>query len=142
MLLGTRVTVRCAAVLSRIQRSPPLQRHIPSPLLRCFEYGYCLDAVAGQPWPVNRSPLPVHPSNPLLLPLPLPPLPPPPLLRVCVCACLKVCLRWILQRGAVIAAGTGHNASKAASYAAENLGALSMNELSAEEMTKLGQLQL
>jgi len=36
----------------------------------------------------------------------------------------QVCTRWTLQRGAVIAAGTGHNASKVALDSADNLGAL------------------
>merc|ERR1719272_2333581 len=34
----------------------------------------------------------------------------------------QVCMRWVLQRGAVIAAGTGSNATTAPEYARENLG--------------------
>ena len=34
----------------------------------------------------------------------------------------QICLRWVLQRGAVVAAGTGANASTVAAYAKENLG--------------------
>jgi len=54
----------------------------------------------------------------------------------------QVCLRWALQRGAVLASGTGSNASKAAAYSKENLGAITMSELTGDEMTKLGNLQL
>ena len=33
----------------------------------------------------------------------------------------QVCLRWVLQHGAVMAVGTGANASKVAGYAEEDL---------------------
>jgi hypothetical protein len=36
-------------------------------------------------------------------------------------AWLQVCLRWALQRGAVIAAGTGNKNATVGSYAKENL---------------------
>jgi diketogulonate reductase-like aldo/keto reductase len=48
----------------------------------------------------------------------------------------QVCLRWVLQRGATIAAGTGSDAAKAAEYAKENLGVFDWT-LSASEMDEL-----
>jgi len=48
----------------------------------------------------------------------------------------QVCLRWTLQRGAVVAAGTGHNATSAAAYAKENLDIFSF-ELDSAEMKYL-----
>jgi diketogulonate reductase-like aldo/keto reductase len=54
----------------------------------------------------------------------------------------QVCIRWLLQRGVVIAVGTGNNASTVASYSEENLGALTMPPLTDAEMARLGNLQL
>lgn len=48
----------------------------------------------------------------------------------------QVCLRWTLQRGAVVAAGTGANATSAAAYAKENLDIFSF-ELDSAEMEYL-----
>merc|ERR1712086_107992 len=48
----------------------------------------------------------------------------------------QVCMRWVLQRGAVIAAGTGSNATKAPGYARENIGIFDF-ELSSAEMITL-----
>ena len=45
-------------------------------------------------------------------------------------------MRWVLQRGAVIAAGTGSNATKAPGYARENIGIFDF-ELSSAEMITL-----
>ena len=48
----------------------------------------------------------------------------------------QVCVRWVLQRGALIAAGTGGNASTVSEYSEENLGALDF-ELTESEMKQL-----
>ena len=48
----------------------------------------------------------------------------------------QVCMRWVLQRGAVIAAGTGSNATTAPEYARENIGIFAF-ELSSAEMATL-----
>jgi len=53
----------------------------------------------------------------------------------------QVCLRWVLQHGAVIASGTGSNATTAGAYSKENLGVFDF-ELSAAEMMKLNDKQL
>ena len=45
----------------------------------------------------------------------------------------QVCLRWVLQRGAVIASGTGADATKAKEFSAENLAIFDFS-LSAAEM--------
>ena len=51
-----------------------------------------------------------------------------------------MCLRWVLERGGIIAAGTGSDAAKAADYAKENLDvydfALTSDEVDA--LNKLG----
>jgi diketogulonate reductase-like aldo/keto reductase len=46
-------------------------------------------------------------------------------------------MRFVLQKGAVIAAGTGSNATTAPAYSAENLDVFGF-ELSASEMATLG----
>ena len=51
----------------------------------------------------------------------------------------QVCLRWILQRGAVMAVGTGKDASTAPAYAKENLGIYNF-ELSEAEVEVLNKL--
>lgn len=48
----------------------------------------------------------------------------------------QVCLRWTLQRGAVVTAGTGGNATSAAAYAKENLDIFSF-ELNSTQMAYL-----
>lgn len=48
----------------------------------------------------------------------------------------QVCMRWVLQKGAVIAAGTGSNATTAPQYARENLGIFGF-ALSSVEMDTL-----
>ena len=48
----------------------------------------------------------------------------------------QVCLRWVLQRGAVMAVGTGSNASHVGKYSAEDLDLFGF-ELSDEEMSTL-----
>jgi diketogulonate reductase-like aldo/keto reductase len=48
----------------------------------------------------------------------------------------QVCMRWVLQRGAVLAAGTDNNATKAPGYACENIGIFDF-ELSSAEMITL-----
>jgi diketogulonate reductase-like aldo/keto reductase len=48
----------------------------------------------------------------------------------------QVCVRWTLQRGAIVAAGTGNGTSTVGEYARENLGALHF-ALSAAEMDYL-----
>jgi len=48
----------------------------------------------------------------------------------------QVCLRYILERGAVVAAGTGANASTVGPYATENIGVYDF-QLSAAEVTAL-----
>merc|ERR1711871_869677 len=48
----------------------------------------------------------------------------------------QVCLRWVLQRGAVMAVGTGANASTVGDYAAEDLDLYGF-ELSNQEMDAL-----
>ena len=53
----------------------------------------------------------------------------------------QVCLRWTLQRGLIIAAGTGANVSTAAAYAKENLGIYDF-QLAASEMDVLNNMQL
>ena len=53
----------------------------------------------------------------------------------------QVCLRWVLQHGAVIASGTGSNATTAGTYSKENLGIFDF-ELSDAEMMKLNDKQL
>ena len=52
----------------------------------------------------------------------------------------QVCLRWILDRGAVMAVGTGANATTAASYAQENLDIFDFS-LTADEVQQLDQLK-
>jgi diketogulonate reductase-like aldo/keto reductase len=52
----------------------------------------------------------------------------------------QVCLRWILQRGSVMAVGTGANATTAAAYAKENLNIFDFS-LSADEVKQLNSLQ-
>lgn len=52
----------------------------------------------------------------------------------------QVCLRWVLQKGAIMAVGLGGNASKMASYAKENLGLYGFN-LTASEMALLDSLK-
>lgn len=52
----------------------------------------------------------------------------------------QVCLRWVLQRGAILAAGLGSNQSHMASYAQENLDLYGF-ELSENEMAYLNQLK-
>lgn len=52
----------------------------------------------------------------------------------------QVCLRWILERGSVMAVGTGANATTAASYAKENVGIFDF-ALSADEVKQLNTLQ-
>ncbi len=47
-----------------------------------------------------------------------------------------MCLRWSIQLGGAVAAGTGDNATSAAEYAVENLGVFSF-ELTADEMDYL-----
>ena len=51
----------------------------------------------------------------------------------------QVCLRWVLQRGAIIATGTGNDTAKAAEYAKDDL-ALFDFELSDAEMDTLNKL--
>ena len=48
----------------------------------------------------------------------------------------QVCMRWVLQRGAVVAAGTGSNTTTAPQYARENLNVFGF-ALSAAEMHTL-----
>lgn len=48
----------------------------------------------------------------------------------------QVCLRYVLQRGAILAVGTGSNATTAGDYAKENLDIYGFN-LSDSEMTYL-----
>ena len=52
----------------------------------------------------------------------------------------QVCLRWVLQKGAIMAVGLGGNASKMASYAKENLDLYGFN-LTASEMALLDSLK-
>ena len=50
----------------------------------------------------------------------------------------QVCFRWTLQKGAIIATGTGHNASKAALHSRDDLGTYNPEfELTEEEMAYL-----
>ncbi|EOD11929.1 hypothetical protein EMIHUDRAFT_352714 [Emiliania huxleyi CCMP1516] len=50
----------------------------------------------------------------------------------------QVCFRWTLQRGAILATGTGHNATKAALHSKDDLGTYDPNfELTGEEMAYL-----
>ena len=50
----------------------------------------------------------------------------------------QVCFRWTLQRGAIIATGTGHNASKAAAHSVDDLGTYAPGfELTMQEMAYL-----
>jgi diketogulonate reductase-like aldo/keto reductase len=51
----------------------------------------------------------------------------------------QVCMRWVLQRGAMIAAGTGSNASTAPAYSAANLGIFDFL-LSKSEMDALNKI--
>jgi len=53
----------------------------------------------------------------------------------------QICLRWILQRGAVLAAGTGSDASTVAEYTKENLDLLSFN-LTDSQMHALNNMQI
>ena len=53
----------------------------------------------------------------------------------------QVCMRWVIERGAVVAAGTGSNATTAPQYAKENL-AIYGFALTAAEMHTLNNLQL
>ena len=52
----------------------------------------------------------------------------------------QVCLRWVLQRGCVMAVGTGANATTAAEYAKEDLDLYGF-ELTSAEMTTLDALK-
>ena len=52
----------------------------------------------------------------------------------------QVCLRWALERGGIMAVGTGADATKAASYAKENLDIYGFS-LTAAEMTTLNGIQ-
>jgi diketogulonate reductase-like aldo/keto reductase len=52
----------------------------------------------------------------------------------------QVCLRWVLQRGAVMAVGTGSNPATAGQYSAEDLDLFSFN-LTAPEMSTLNALK-
>ena len=54
--------------------------------------------------------------------------------------CSQVCIRWALQTGGLIAAGTGANATSAAGYAHDNLDVFDF-ELTADEMDYLNGLQ-
>ena len=54
----------------------------------------------------------------------------------------QICIKWALQRGTVVAAGTGANASTVGPYAKENLGALAIGALTAADMMVLDNLQL
>jgi diketogulonate reductase-like aldo/keto reductase len=50
----------------------------------------------------------------------------------------QVCFRWTLQRGAIIATGTGHNATKAVQHSADDFGSYAPGfELTEEEMAYL-----
>lgn len=51
----------------------------------------------------------------------------------------QVCLRWIAQRGCVMAVGTGADPKEAAAYATENLGMFKF-ELTTAEMSTLSKL--
>ena len=52
----------------------------------------------------------------------------------------QVCLRWVLQRGAVMAIGTGGNAASIANYTKEDLDLFGF-ELTAAEMTTINALK-
>ena len=52
----------------------------------------------------------------------------------------QVCLRWVLQRGCVMAVGTGSDAEKAAEYAKEDLNLYGF-ELTATEMKTLNAMK-
>ena len=52
----------------------------------------------------------------------------------------QVCLRWVLQKGAIMAVGLGGNASKMAAYSKENLDLYGFN-LTASEMALLDSLK-
>lgn len=52
----------------------------------------------------------------------------------------QVCLRWVLQRGCVMAVGTGSDAKKAAEYAKEDLDLYGF-ELTAADMKTLNALK-
>jgi hypothetical protein len=49
--------------------------------------------------------------------------------------------RWVIQRGAVLASGTGNNATTAAEYAKENLAIFAFN-LTATELDQLSHMQI
>ena len=51
----------------------------------------------------------------------------------------QVCLRWVLQRGAIMAVGTGANASTVGPYAQEDLNLFNFS-LTATEMNELNRL--
>eukprot|EP00656_Telonema_subtile_P013360 TRINITY_DN16789_c0_g1_i3.p2 TRINITY_DN16789_c0_g1~~TRINITY_DN16789_c0_g1_i3.p2 ORF type:complete len:140 (-),score=41.74 TRINITY_DN16789_c0_g1_i3:141-560(-) len=53
----------------------------------------------------------------------------------------QLCLRWILQRGAVVATGTGANGSKAAPYAVSDMAVYDAEDLTDAEMDQLNKLQ-
>ena len=53
----------------------------------------------------------------------------------------QVCLRWVLQRGAVIASGTGANATTAPEYTRENLAIFNFT-LAPADMATLNTMQL
>jgi diketogulonate reductase-like aldo/keto reductase len=52
----------------------------------------------------------------------------------------QVCLRWVLQRGAVMAIGTGSNAAAITNYTKEDLDLFGF-ELTAAEMTTINGLK-
>merc|ERR1712228_790242 len=51
----------------------------------------------------------------------------------------QVCLRWVLQRGALLAVGLGANTSKMAAYATENLDvfSFSLTDVEMDELNKM-----
>ena len=51
----------------------------------------------------------------------------------------QICLRWVLERGCILATGTGSDATKAAAYAKENLDIYDFS-LSADEVKTLNNL--
>jgi len=53
----------------------------------------------------------------------------------------QVCLRWVLQRGCVVASGTGSDPTKVGNYSKENVGIFDFN-LTQADMSKLNQMQL
>ena len=54
----------------------------------------------------------------------------------------QVCFRWVLQRGAILATGTGHNATKAALHSKDDLGTYNPGfELTHDEMAYLDSIR-